>query len=78
VRLLFRHTTTLGVRETLSRRYTLERTERTVDTAYGPVRLKQSSGWGVTREKPEYEDLSRIAKAQALSLKETEEAVYKR
>lgn len=70
VRLLFRHTTTLGVRETACRRHTLDRTERTAQTPYGPVRIKQSSGWGVTHEKPEYEDLSKIAREQALSLNE--------
>ena len=38
VELLFRHTTTLGVREHISRRFTLKRREETVETAYGPVR----------------------------------------
>lgn len=75
VRLLFRHTTTLGVRETVSRRYTLDRTERTAQTPYGPVRVKRSAGWGVTREKPEYEDLAKIAKAQNLSLSQVQKAV---
>lgn len=40
VRLLLRHTTTLGVRETRHRRYTLSRTEDTVDTPWGPVARK--------------------------------------
>ena len=37
VELLFRHTTTLGVREHISRRFTLKRREETVETAYGPA-----------------------------------------
>ena len=49
VELLFRHTTTLGVREHISRRFTLKRREETVETAYGPVRKKISQGHGVTR-----------------------------
>ena len=68
--LLFRHTTTLGVRENVCRRYTLERGERPVDTPHGPVRLKTASGWGVVRSKPEYEDVARIARGQGISLAE--------
>lgn len=65
VELLFRHTTTLGVREHISRRFTLKRREETVETAYGPVRKKISQGHGVTRTKLEYEDLAAIAKKTA-------------
>lgn len=70
VRLFFRHTTTLGVREQACRRHVLERSVRTVDTESGPVRIKSASGFGVRREKPEYEDLSRIARARGCSLAE--------
>ena len=72
-RLLFRHTTTLGVRETLCRRYTLERGQHTADTPHGPVTVKTASGWGVSRSKPEYEDLARIAREQGISLAEAAE-----
>ena len=68
--LLLKHTTTLGVREFPCRRYTLSRTVETVNTPYGPVRQKVSSGYGVRREKYEYEDLAKIAKEQNLSLSE--------
>ena len=68
--LLFCHTTTLGVRETRKRRYTLKRSIRTLSTRYGEVRRKRAEGYGVTREKIEYEDLARIARAQNLSLAE--------
>ena len=66
--LLFAHTTTLGVRERLCNRYTLSRSQRTVETEYGPVRVKESTGWGVVREKPEYEDLAKIAREQNMTL----------
>ena len=65
---LFRHTTTLGVRETLCRRSTLTRREETVETALGPVRVKISEGWGVTRRKAEYDDLAAIARREDLPL----------
>ena len=67
---LFRHTTTLGIRETVCKRYTLDRSERTVETPHGSVRIKSASGCGVRREKPEYEDLARIARETGRSLRE--------
>ena len=70
VGLLFAHTTTLGVREHLCARYTLERSQETAETPWGPVGRKVSTGWGVTRNKPEYEDLARIARKQGLSLEQ--------
>ncbi|MBQ3356525.1 MAG: nickel pincer cofactor biosynthesis protein LarC [Oscillospiraceae bacterium] len=70
LRLLFRHTSTLGVRENISRRYTLRRTVETAATAYGTVRRKVSEGCGVTKTKYEYEDLARIARETGMSLEE--------
>ena len=68
VELIFLHTTTLGVRETMCRRYTLRRRVETADTPWGPVGKKISQGYGVTREKLEYEDLARIARREGVSL----------
>ena len=68
--LLFRHTTTIGVREYACRRYTLDRTVDTVSTPYGDVRRKTSCGYGVTRKKYEYEDLARIARDHNMALNE--------
>lgn len=70
VHLLLRHTSTLGIRESVCRRFTLTRREETVDTPYGKVRCKISEGYGVCRRKPEYDDLSAIAEAQQLPLSE--------
>lgn len=70
LRLLFRHTTTLGVREYVCKRYTLARSERSQETPYGPVRMKRASGWDVEREKPEFEDVARLAREQGKSLRE--------
>ena len=67
--LLFRHTTTLGVRASVCGRWKLSRTERTAQTPYGPVRVKTAEGWGVAREKAEFEDLARIARAEDCSLR---------
>ena len=70
VQLLFRHTTTLGIREASRRRYILSRRTETIETPYGLVRCKISEGHGVRRCKAEYDDLSAIAKAQQLPLAE--------
>ncbi len=64
--LLFRHTTTLGIRETEKRRRTLTRREETREG----IRWKISEGYGVHREKPEYEDLAARAREQGMSLLE--------
>ncbi len=61
VRLIFKHTTTIGIRENRLDRYILDRTEKTVPTEYGNIRVKESKGYGVTRTKAEYNDLEKIA-----------------
>lgn len=70
VRLLFQHTTTLGIRQKTCQRYTLRRRTETVNTPLGEVRRKCSEGFGVQREKLEYEDLARLAREHGLSLQE--------
>ena len=68
--LIFRHTTTLGIRENRLRRYTLNRKTETVQTPYGPVRQKVATGYGLERKKWEYEDLARLARENNVSLRE--------
>ena len=72
---IFKHTTTLGIRQNISERFTLERTIETVQTEFGPVRVKKSSGFGVSRSKYEYEDLARIARQTGKSISEIETAI---
>ena len=67
---MFRHLSTLGIRETLLSRYVLERRIETRHTELGPVRVKISQGFGVEKEKPEFEDLKAIAKETGMSLAE--------
>ena len=72
---IFKHTTTIGIREVPCSRYILKRSFETVETPYGAVHLKRSEGYGVTREKYEFEDLARIAREQDLSLAEVRKLV---
>ncbi len=74
-RLLFAHTTTLGIREYPCRRSTLARTQRVVQTPHGSVRIKRASGWGVVREKAEYDDIADIARRAGMSFAEATELV---
>ena len=77
VRLIFKHTTTLGIRENISRRYTLSRTIETVQTEFGDIRKKVSSGYGVMKEKYEYEDMARIAREKDMSLADITASIKK-
>lgn len=70
VHLIFKHTTTLGIREKHCSRYTLARRVETVDTPYGKIRKKICVGYGVNRCKYEYEDLARAAKETDSSISE--------
>lgn len=70
---MFRHTTTIGIRESVSRRFTLHRRAEVKNTSLGQVRVKTSSGYGVSRSKMEYEDLAAIARERGLSLAEVRE-----
>ncbi len=70
VSLIFRHTTTIGVRESAMRRYALERSATVLTGEFGDVRVKKSEGFGVTRVKAEYEDLAEIADRTGMNLSE--------
>ena len=72
---IFKHTTTLGVRENISRRYFLDRKIETLQTEFGPVRVKLAQGYGVSRSKLEYEDLAEIARSTGKSISEIERAI---
>ena len=67
---LFRHTQTIGIRETLCQRYVLRRESGKVESPWGEVCVKRSQGWGVERVKAEADDLARIARENDLSLEQ--------
>ena len=75
VTLMFRHFTTLGIREQQLTRYVLHREIRAQETELGTVHMKTASGWGVTREKPELEDLKAIARETGMSIREVRESL---
>lgn len=74
---MMKHTTTLGIRRQDMSRYFLRRKIETVATEYGPVRIKYASGMGVSRAKPEYDDLAALAKEHIVPLDTVREAAMK-
>ncbi len=75
IQLMLTHTTTLGVRFVLMDRYVLARTIDTVETPFGPVRVKQALGRGIIKEKPEFDDLARIAREKNLPLESVRKGI---
>jgi uncharacterized protein (TIGR00299 family) protein len=73
--LLFRETSTLGLRIREERRVVLERNHVTVATPWGPVRVKVGRYRGAeVNAAPEFEDCRRIAESQTLPAKQIIEA----
>jgi pyridinium-3,5-bisthiocarboxylic acid mononucleotide nickel chelatase len=72
---LLRNTTTLGVRRSVQDRAVMYRQIETVETDYGPVRVKLA--WSESQRlkvHPEYEDCAAIARGQDLPLMEVQRA----
>ncbi|HEY3131102.1 MAG TPA: nickel pincer cofactor biosynthesis protein LarC [Acidobacteriota bacterium] len=69
--ILFRETTTLGVRYQVKQRDVLNRVFLSVNTEYGQVRIKVArSGADVLNYAPEFEDCRKLAEAGGVPLKE--------
>ena len=76
--LLFRHTTTLGVKVFLHEKAMLEQNFASVTTPLGTVRLKQALLHGkVLRSKPEFEDCKALARRHGMPLAEVYAAIRK-
>ena len=74
---MMKHTTTLGIRRQDLSRYVLSRSMDTVESAYGPVRIKKAEGMGVKRSKAEYEDLAELALQHGVSISEIIDSIRK-
>jgi uncharacterized protein (TIGR00299 family) protein len=55
-----------GVRARHCRKYILTPSIRTLETPYGPIRIKCADGEGIHREKPEYDDVAAAARTSGL------------
>ena len=69
--LIFEQTTTIGLRQYEARRRVLEREFVSVETPYGPVRMKLAKLDGrVLNAAPEYDDCQRLAREKSVPLKQ--------
>ena len=73
--LLFRETTTLGVRLTRVNRLMVPRNQGAVETPFGTVSVKIAEFEGATRFAPEFEDCARIARQQGVPILDVYRAV---
>jgi uncharacterized protein (DUF111 family) len=75
---MFRETTTIGVRFTEMQRECLDRESVEVSTPLGPVRFKVARRNGrVLNAQPEFDDIARIAAERGVPLKEVQAIVTK-
>lgn len=77
-RILFTESTTLGIRRTTCQRSILPRTQQTVETCFGPIRVKVGSldGQAITCS-PEFEDCRAAAERHNVPLKQVMNAARK-
>jgi uncharacterized protein (TIGR00299 family) protein len=74
-KIIFRETSTLGIRRNLVERHALPRSFQRVETLYGSVQVKLAHlGEGETRPVPEYDDCRRLAKEKGVALREVYQA----
>jgi uncharacterized protein (TIGR00299 family) protein len=77
--ILFTHTSTIGLRESLLKKSALRREEQVVNTPYGNVRVKQSFYKGkIVNVKPEFEDCKKLSLEHNISVGTVQSSVYKR
>jgi|YNPNPStandDraft_1061719.scaffolds.fasta_scaffold07769_3 uncharacterized protein (TIGR00299 family) protein len=69
--IVFEETTTIGIRVRPVQRVKLDRRDQTVETPYGPVRVKvvRTRGASVEEYRPEYEDCRQIALREGIPLR---------
>lgn len=73
--LIFSETTTLGIRRLPVQRHMLTRRADTVDTPFGPIRVKIADVNGKQRITPEYDDCARIAREKGVPILDVYKAV---
>jgi pyridinium-3,5-bisthiocarboxylic acid mononucleotide nickel chelatase len=75
--IIFRETSTFGIRRARMARSILQREASTVSTPWGPVRVKRGWREGFEVVTPEYDDCALIAREQKISLREVYRVVQR-
>ena len=73
---LMKHTSTFGIRRQEMDAYALERTFDVIHTPNGDVRRVIAKGYGVWKEKLEYDDVCAYAEKAGVSIKTAREEIY--
>ena len=76
--LIFKHTTSLGIRYHRCERYILNRSTGNIEWEGHTIAFKESSGFGVVRHKYEYDSLADIAKCNDMSLLDLKRQLHKK
>ncbi len=74
---IFRYTSTIGLRMSEKKRKTLERQSEIIKTKYGDIRIKRSRGFGTERVKAEYDDTSVVAEKLGISINDARKLIEK-
>lgn len=69
-RLILTHTTTRGIRIHPCYRRILDASYEKVSTSFGAITIKISSGYGIHKFKPEYDDVAKAAKEHGVTFQE--------
>ena len=69
---IFKHTTTIGIRKIQCRRYAMNREIQ----EQNQIHIKRSSYGNITKEKPEFDDLAKIANEKDISIFEAKKLMY--
>ncbi|MDO5397212.1 MAG: nickel pincer cofactor biosynthesis protein LarC [bacterium] len=77
IELLFRYTSTRGLRYSSADRAKLTSSFYEKETEYGAVKIKKSQGFGTVREKPEFDSMKKLAEENGVSIEEIRKKVYK-
>ncbi len=77
IKLIFKYTSSIGIRECICSRYVLDRQIKSVHTPYGNINVKYASGYGVTKCKIEYDDIKRTADDNEMTFCEAEKILKK-
>ena len=73
--MIFKYTTTIGIRETEHPRYVMKRHIETRESDYGSIRCKVSEGYGASRYKYEYDDLAAAARANGVTIEDVKKSI---
>jgi len=74
-KLILENTSTIGLRIWKADRYEMTSHTEVCHTEYGDIRVKVSEGYGITKWKPEHDDLIKAAEANGVTVRQVRESM---